>query len=702
MKKPIKFTVETQTEDRETLSICHINLPVIALQSSDTARTMFKLNRQLFDKINSNIKLLSGRVYRMEITNNKKNFNKNGMLIENAYDSEEVHICQLNFVDNNLQKSQRYKAQNNKYHDHNPSINIGTQNKTKINSGYLTEEEIEQMEMVSEIQQIDLFSDIGIKTFLLKDNLNSGKAFKDVAYRIEILCDTDFDNFVKLVADRLKESITFLEKYHSTSKFRSNYNSKTMQFTESFKNFVLESLAIENLDTVDLSQKTIKNSDFGKAGIAFYNATRLIDRKAQKSVYDKILKSLLPLRNNNPHKISSVLKSFENLYSKIQSRYQILQNNTKKDRRAIKLRSKNNTRTILIESTAEKFLVENEKLGYNLFSEKQKRLNGFTTTGYKGRINQERAKYFPAIEISNDGDFLSSKERTRFVNTSNENSYITPANLVLGSKKISTSRGMTNMDVQSVKNFRLAKSARAATKNSANYPSPSTNSSVKQNVLSSFNFTITVPNPPLLERSVDQEIDPLMDAKNYVGENSFFISTNPRFIQDSVNGVLGEDGLKITSIITNVLNRSFLREDNALNSVREIQFSNKKSKVRQLVHDNPDAIVDLPPHIKYMCTSGFQPLESIDPLKNSESREIIEETQKNVFVVKALIGFKKDVDGFFDLNMPIHEELSKVIDESRPLLAKAYSYEVPELGIVKDKFVATIYNNLLYIKDRDA
>ena len=60
------------------------------------------------------------------------------------------------------------------------------------------------------------------------------------------------------------------------------------------------------------------------------------------------------------------------------------------------------------------------------------------------------------------------------------------------------------------------------------------------------------------------------------------------------------------------------------------------------------------------------------------------------------------MDGFFDLNMPIHEELSKVIDESRPLLAKAYSYEVPELGIVKDKFVATIYNNLLYIKDRDA
>jgi len=32
------------------------------------------------------------------------------------------------------------------------------------------------------------------------------------------------------------------------------------------------------------------------------------------------------------------------------------------------------------------------------------------------------------------------------------------------------------------------------------------------------------------------------------------------------------------------------------------------------------------------------------------------------------------------------------------VLAKAYNYEVPELGIVKDKFMPTIYNNLLYVR----
>jgi len=33
-----------------------------------------------------------------------------------------------------------------------------------------------------------------------------------------------------------------------------------------------------------------------------------------------------------------------------------------------------------------------------------------------------------------------------------------------------------------------------------------------------------------------------------------------------------------------------------------------------------------------------------------------------------------------------------------PILAKAFDYEVPELGIVKDNFMATIYSNLIYIR----
>ena len=63
MKKALKFTIETQTENNEIISICHLNEKAVALELSHVARKMFKLNRQLFDKINSSTKLLEGRVY---------------------------------------------------------------------------------------------------------------------------------------------------------------------------------------------------------------------------------------------------------------------------------------------------------------------------------------------------------------------------------------------------------------------------------------------------------------------------------------------------------------------------------------------------------------------------------------------------------------------------------------------------------------
>ena len=68
-------------------------------------------------------------------------------------------------------------------------------------------------------------------------------------------------------------------------------------------------------------------------------------------------------------------------------------------------------------------------------------------------------------------------------------------------------------------------------------------------------------------------------------------------------------------------------------------------------------------------------------------------------MIKALVGFETGPDGYPDLNRPIEEEMNQASLGGKPVLAKAYNYEVPQLGIVKDKFMPTIYNNLLYIKD---
>ena len=66
-----------------------------------------------------------------------------------------------------------------------------------------------------------------------------------------------------------------------------------------------------------------------------------------------------------------------------------------------------------------------------------------------------------------------------------------------------------------------------------------------------------------------------------------------------------------------------------------------------------------------------------------------------------LVGFRDGPDGFLDVYNPILEDMkSSIMNSGRPILAKAYDYEIPELGIVKDNFAATIYSNLIYIRGR--
>jgi hypothetical protein len=100
-----------------------------------------------------------------------------------------------------------------------------------------------------------------------------------------------------------------------------------------------------------------------------------------------------------------------------------------------------------------------------------------------------------------------------------------------------------------------------------------------------------------------------------------------------------------------------------------------------------------------MCTQAFAPNPESDPIQNSESSQIIEETQKNLFLVRALVGFGRDGQGFIDVRQPQYKDMDQgVLGSEGPILGKAFDYEVPELGIVKDKFAATIYSNLIYIR----
>jgi hypothetical protein len=257
---------------------------------------------------------------------------------------------------------------------------------------------------------------------------------------------------------------------------------------------------------------------------------------------------------------------------------------------------------------------------------------------------------------------------------------------------------MSNIDINEIREFRVAKSARAVQRRKTSYPSGLAKASLSSNVMSDFNVTIGKPVTPVLERGFDIEIDPLQDAKNYLGETSFFTTNNPEFIYKNFQRLIDIGDKRIFAIVSDIIPGRFLRQNGSIDSIKDLQLANKQSKIRGLVSKKRINFEEIPPQIKSMMSKRFQNNPNIDPLKNRESRAIIDETQKNVFLVKAHIGFELDEDGFPDLNVPIIKDMSDPSVASKPLLAKAYNYEVPELGIVKDKFMPTIYNNLVHIE----
>ena len=699
MTRALKFTIETQTEENEIISLCHLNEKVVALETSEIAAKMFRLNRTLFDKINETTKLLGGRIYRQEITKAKPRFNRVMTEVFDDYEFKEYEIGKLFFDNNNLLKQARIRTNKYKEVDYDPDTLKDASGKNLLDYENLTEHDIANGTKICEIEEIYLFQDSGVKTYLLKDYLKYNESLFQVAYRIEIEADTQFKEYINFTTKQLDQAIKFLITYSNSIDSATNYDPIKLEFKKGFSESILSQLGIQtNIVSVNLGDNRIKNSEFGKAAIAYYNASLLLSPNVNKDIYSKLLKGLLPTSLTSPQNILNIVQSFGDLFNLIKTEYKLEKNFDKTQNISSKISSTKNIIKKFISSGTEKYDIERDVIGYNLFSENQKGMNKLTSQTYRNRFVAEQAKYYPRMDIADETNFMTQEEKSRFSRMDNMASFITPANLVLGGKTITTSRGINNINPDDIKEFRIAKSARAVQKTATNFPNSLTKSRISTNVMADFNITISSPKKTLLERKVDEEIDPLIEAKYYLGDDSYFVTSDPQFIFKNFKRLMAKQDGRILSIVSDVIPRRFLRPANSIGSIKDLQLSNKKSKIRSIVAEKRIDISEIPPQIKSMMTKSFQVNPNIDPLKNRESREILEETQKNVFLVRALTGFEKDVDGFADLNRPIEVDMKDASIGVQPLIAKAYNYEVPDLGIVKDKFMPTIYNNLLYVR----
>jgi hypothetical protein len=598
-----------------------------------------------------------------------------------------------------LIKQARLRTDKYKQIDYDPDTLKDVSGKNLMDYENLTEHDIKNGEKISEIEEIELFQSSGVKTYMIKDFLKQKESLFQVAYRIEIDVSSDFKSYIELVLKQLDDAIKFLSLYSNTIDSPTNYDPTKMEFRRGFKDSILSQLGIrEDIRTINLSNDRIKGSDFGKAAIAFYNASLLLNPNVEKSIYSRLLKGLLPTHLTSPENVISITMSFSALRERVDKEYNLKKVFRKSDNNSSKISSTRNSIDKFISQTTSKLDIERETLGYNLFSEKQTGMNKLSSQSYRNRFVSEQAKYYPRMDIADETNFMTPSEKSEFSKMDNMSSFITPANLVLGKKKITTSRGINNMSINDIREFRIAKAARANQKMSTNFPSGLSKAKLSKNIMSDFNITIAKPKTPILERKVDEEIDPLVDAKYYLGDNSFFVTSDPQFIFKNFKRLMRNEDRRILAIVSDVIPRRFLRPKGAIGSIKDLQFSNKNSKIRSIVTEKRISIADIPPQIKSMMTKSFQSNPNIDPLKNRESREMLEETQKNVFLVRALVGFETGEDGFIDLNRPIEVDMKEVQMDGEPMIAKAYNYEVPELGIVKDKFMPTIYNNLLYIR----
>lgn len=700
MSRSLVFNIETQTEDNEVISLCFVNENTIALDTSQVARTMFGLNRPLFDRINSSTKMIGGVLYREEIFKGKSNNTRLYSSIDNRFESNEKEISHLFFENNILKRQVRAITAQGRKVDYDPTMLKDGTVGGFLDPESLTTDDVSNMKKVCELEEISLFENIGIKTIMITDHLKERRSLLQVGYKLELNVETDFKEYIDLVMARLEKSLTFMTSYLTQIQTTSFYDAETFEFKKSFSDSIMNSLGMQSgITSINLSQPQVKNSEFGQAALNYYNGLLLLSPDIDTETYGKFLKTVLPTSRTSPALVAQTLASMGVTLARIRKAYVYGNKRSDRDRKFSKVGSVIHDHNKIEVFSTENLTLEKEVLGYSLFSSDQRGLNKFSIGDYQGRTSLEKAKYYPTVTPGDNTEFLTPTEKSAFARIDNAPAFLTPVAMMLGDKKVSTNRGMKNTDIGFVRQFRLAKSSRAQRVASESYPLSVTKARISNDIMSEFNIQIGKPQKALLSRPTEQQLDPLVDAEKYVGDSSTFATSNPTALIKSFKRILSRDDKRVLSIVSDIVPRRFLRQKKAIRTIKDLQFSNPKSKIRTLTTEKAINFTEIPPHIKFMMTPEFNPNPESDPLQNSESREIIEETQKNLFLIKALTGFGRDRKGFIDVRQPIYETMDqKVLSSGGPILAKAYDYEIPELGIVKDKFAATIYSNLIYIR----
>jgi len=690
--KSIDIKIETQSFDNKIISVCHINKGYISLENSDIARKLFIINRPLFEAINKRTYLINASIHREETIKEKLNYNYLMSKVESVHEFREKEILNFSFNNSSVVDCHRFELASGLRVDITADKLNNYSNGGPLDLNNITIDDLNSAKEIAKVSRIKCYDDLGLESFVLVDNLTNNYGILKIKHKVQITYQDEFLNYINNLLKELLKSINFLKVHFSSSKSSSNYDATTGSYRKSFiKNtFSKFGLDASFASRVELTDESILNSEFGKVGVIYYNSISILEKNVDKSIYQKVLKQILPTKLSSPDSVESVIAKMSDFYNRINKEYI----GTKKNKDGV---FKQNILSFnKVSSLSNLFTINREKLGYRLFKEPVD-FNRITKNSYIMRSQSEKQRYYPVISSAN-ASYLYPSEVQEFNDLSNYLSYLTPLEILTEGKRIAIDRGLGNLNVEDIKVFRLLKAAsyrNRVSKNLQNKMGPS----LVDKTLSTYNLQIEPPRKSIRQKRTNGEFDPLIDSKYYLGDDTYFQSFEPEKIINYIRFNNSKEKRKILNIVVGIIPRKFLRPKNSIQKIKDIQISKKQSAINKLITEKKISLKSIPPQIKFMMMDSFQPIPEVDPIKNFDSREIIEETQKNIFKIRALIGFEKNEDGLIDLSMPIFQDVSEqLMNSDKSYLLKGYDYEVPELGIVKDKMLATIYNNLFLLE----
>ena len=393
MTKSLRMTIETQTEDNDVISICYLNERMLALDVSPIAREMLRRNRILFDKINSSTKIVGGAIYRQEIVKEKPHLNRLMVLVEDSYESVEKEIAALAFENNKLLSQERATSKSGKKFDFNrDNLKDNSTGKQIFDPNNVTKDTLKDAKLVSAVREVSTFAKLGVKTFVITDRLKDQESLLEVGYRIDLKIDTAFKDYVTNLVSMLNKSSNFISTYYSD--VLQNYDYDRLLFKPGFSSSVMDQLIEPGRTKIRINSKKPRQSEFGQAAVAFYNASQLMGSTVSKSIYKQIFDILLPTRKTNPESILNLSKRFSNLYESIVKTYDLKSEKTYFSGNNPKISSSKKIVSSIQTITDEKLKIEKEPLGYNVFSETKKGQtlsSGAETFLFGGATTSDRA-----------------------------------------------------------------------------------------------------------------------------------------------------------------------------------------------------------------------------------------------------------------------------------------------------------------------